>query len=287
METSSFENLWIRGRSFSFPMERKPETFGDLTIDHCWIAAPLLDPRDEPAPDSPYRSFCEAFRTICMNDKSDLKLAAEAYALARLRPHTRSRGALSVFLDAKEGSVAHKNLRGNDAELQSMLTSDPLHPMSAAEFHKALLQHQQRPTYSEEEGELYRRMEKELLGDVAELWLYGNRPDVAYETVLKRWKELDKKFGRRAGFEKEKTVLDAISYEAAVAFRRCYSAVWSTWILPSLQSHPVHNLSRHSYRFLEFWHLQIAVVDRDHPETPDFPFHGEFLRAGRLCGTLP
>lgn len=276
-------------REFTFEMNLKRVTLGDIAIDHFWIPSPQLNPRKEPAPESTYRTFCEGFRTICMTDVSDLEMAAEVYVLARLRPHTRSRRASSIFLDAKESSVAHKKLKGHDVDLQSMLTTDPLLPMTAAEFYKALFGHQQLRAYTDEEWELYKRMQKELLGDVPELWLYGNRPDIAYETVLQRWKEMQLKFGRRGGCEGEKTILNAISYEAAAAFRRCYSAVWNVWILPALQNDPVRPLSRHSYRFLEYWHQQIGFIDRSAPDRRDFPFHGHCLglhpAAGRFLKT--
>jgi hypothetical protein len=274
MESAISLKYMCKSSELTFKLSRKCETFGDIAIEQFWVPISLLKLRNEPAPESIYRSFCEGFRTICMTDFSDLNTAAEVYVLARLCPHMRSRGALSIFLDAHEAPKIHKKLGGNDLELQTILTDMSLDPMTVGEFKQELSQLQTCRSYSDEEWELYQQIQQELLGDVADLWLFGNHPDNAFATVLKRWNELNKKFGRRCGFKKEKTILDAISYEAAAAFRRCYSAVWSAWILPSLKDDPRHKLSRHSYRFLEYWHQQIVILDPNDSDSRNYPFHG-------------
>ena len=83
---------------------------------------------------------------------------------------------------------------------------------------------------------------------------------------------LVKKYCRRGGYKAAKAALDCLSYEAAAAFRRCYSAVWSAYLLPTLQEK--QNLSRHSYRFLEYFHQQIIVARPGAVGRSHHPFHG-------------
>ena len=105
-----------------------------------------------------------------------MKCTSRAYALARLLPHTRKRGAMAVFMDAKESKEAHKLLRGCDQELQYLLERDSGAPLSVTEFDSAL-QKSQEHQFSEEERELHREFTEYLLGDVHELGSFGDRPE--------------------------------------------------------------------------------------------------------------
>jgi len=278
----------VHGRTWTFTLDRKLERFGELEIDHLWIPTPQLNPVGEAAPDSMFRSFCESYRNLCMTEVSDLAQAAETYALARLLPHTRKRGAMAVFMDAKESKETHKLLRGNDEELQGLLERDPLAPMTVTEFDAAMQKLQERQ-FSEGQRERYIEITEELLGDVHELWWFGHRPEAAHAAVLGRWTDLMKRIGRRRGCETEKAVLDCLSYEAAAAFRRCYSAAWSAYLLPRLQEEL--DLSRYSYRYLEYFHQQIIVAQPGAVDHRLHPFHGHcfalhpatgrFLKTGR------
>jgi len=70
--------------------------------------------------------------------------------------------------------------------------------------------------------------------------------------IRSRWQDLMRRFSRRRGFVTEKTVLDALTYEARAALHHCYSVVWAS-LIPTLEQE--HGLDPISSRFLAFWHM--------------------------------
>jgi len=276
--------------TYDFLLNTKTDVFGTHTIDHWWSPLPKLKPTRAGQPEA-YRTFCDAYRGICLGDRDRpgtaaqaWKGAAETHVLARLLPRVRSRGAMKVFNDARESRDTHRSL-AYDCELDAFLKDMELQPMSERDFHSKLLKMQEVTSNEGSAGRLYGEFENSLLTGVPELWLED--PEEAVRQVEERWETLDQRYGRRAGHEAQKQALDILSYECAGAFRRSYSAVWSDWLLPTLLVK--FDLSRHSYRFLEYWHQLIVREEEMDRNERFYPFHGHCLglhpAAGRFMKT--
>jgi hypothetical protein len=127
---------------------------------------------------------------------------------------------------------------------------------------------------SPEEVNAYCNFQRDLFGD--SLALCQSDPEKAVATVLKRWTNAVKNWGRRAGFKNEKKILNIISYECRAALHRCYSVVWQD-LLQKLKV--TRNLSDASVSFLNLWHLE-ALVDGQSV------FHGHVFALHPGCSLL-
>jgi hypothetical protein len=274
--------LDIGVHQFKLTMNRKREILGDIPIDHWWIPLPSLMPKGANAGliGAIYRAVCE------VRADTDWRNAAETHLLARLLPFVRSRGAQSVFLDAKEFPARYRSAQSDDV-LEGYLDGldDPNVPKTETALRDALLRLQRHTSFDGDDERRYGELTRELFSGMTERWL--NDPEGAVRTVGERWSAWMKSVGRRRGNEETKRVLDVLSYEAHAAMRRCYSLAWTNAILPSLQAR--YDLSRPSYLFLEHWHQIIARERQGYPEEYFVPMLGHCIglhpAGGRLIKT--
>jgi hypothetical protein len=250
------------GRTFDFTLNRKREDFDGVEVDYFWIPTIRMKPSKNPDA-SDFRSICDSFRAIwAASGETEWTGPAGKHLMARLAPRVPVKGRQSIFADAKERPSVH--YQSIDVELDEMLraTREPLRRMPENEFQKEMFKIQGSARDELADYILYERMEKDLLQDACERW--RESPEEAVRSLEGRLDVLVRKYVKRGDSSREKKILNTLSYEAWAAFRLCHSQVWYSWILPKLQAD--FGISRHSYRFMKYWH---QMIQRESNESPN------------------
>jgi hypothetical protein len=110
----------------------------------------------------------------------------------------------------------------------------------------------------------------------------------AFACLKETWQRLMRSVGRSRGNQREKQLLDILSYEARAALHDCYSTVWQHLLLPHLSRK--YALSAQSERFLRFWHLDHATESNLGDQARFHLFHGHIFGlhpAGALFLSAP
>jgi len=278
------ETLRAGDREFTFELHRKQDKFADVEIDHWWLDQRTLygqrNTRRRIAPLADcFWALCEGAATTSERD------VQESYILAKLIPYARSNAARGVFQDARPGRLRDpKRRREFFEELERTITQGCAQPIDVLGFHRTTADLLGPPEYDNQDRDRYAEFAAELLDRSCASLQRGNK--AAWTMARKKWKDALSKWGRRAGHEAEKRVLNAFSYECRAAVHRCYSALWDelSWLL-----FQKHALSEANLRFLRFWHLDISW---DPPAQGQFSlFHGHIFglhpASGLLLQTLP
>ena len=258
----------MNGKAFTFPLSHKMEDLGTLTLNHWWI-----DKRDVYGQRSGSTQILDQmtafFWEACLHDgaANDAEVQ-QKYLLARLCPHVRSSSARRVFQDANLG-LKTKAWNRLLEETDEMLAQTRAADMSKIDFFNKSRDLLSPIHFSEEQQARYRDFEIELFKAPAQL--LPSNPTAAFDATLRNWNAFQSKFGRRAGADDEKWVLDALSYEARVEVNRCYSLVWCA-LLDELQRN--FKMTDTERRFHEFLHLQPTFSDPKYEGEYQL-FHGQ------------
>jgi hypothetical protein len=229
----------------AFDLCRKPERFGDISIDQFWIERQTV----YDAQHRNHQSIIDYFWSVCQRDgAAEERSARETYALALLVPEVRKYGSSAVFAD----STLSRSGRSSTAtrELDDALRESRNSTLTRVQFRDAtgnLLYSEQ---FDQDAMDCYLQFVGELLGDVDVSGSCSN--DGFPASVQARWRRWKDSIGRHRGKHLEKQVLDVISYECRAALHTCYSVAWSA-LIPHLYFR--YGLSHESCVFHRFWHL--------------------------------
>ena len=227
MESGIEKCFCLAGEEFWFDLSRREACFADVSFLQYWMPIPeLYGLRGRSHSPNRLEILRLFWAIIEQENASRIRDTQERFLLATLLAETRSTGSRRVFSDAFLGSAGSVV-----SELNELLRAARGESISRQEFRTRTWSALGCDSF-EGLDELYTEMSDHLLADACEL--LGNRlTQDASELVGTRWREFIRRVGRRKGNEDAKRVLDAISYEAKVAFHAAYSACWSA-LLPSL-----------------------------------------------------
>lgn len=203
----------------------------------------------------------------------------ESYLLARLAPYMRPHASRRVLPDAAGTYYFDKRKTRSTAarELTAYLESSQGKQLTLAEFTRKTGDYLVMKG-SQQQGLDYKRHKwKVLHPSTIEMAL--NAPEQGFEDALARWKELTK---RRHSDEDERAALDALSYEARAAVRRCYAEMWRQAVDHLLQKQV---LNEDEYRLHVLMHCELPV-NYISPDDWSSTFHGHIFGLHPASGLL-
>jgi len=275
MESNLQETLSVGDQEFVFRLcHRADVELGPVTVDQWWMPVTKLYSQRQSRThrSGNQQSILDFYWAKCCEEAAtDSRDAQERYLLISLLPQMRSQGSRRILLDAfpPRGTLRERN--DDTAELEKILASQVHTPLSWDGFRqqtKSYLMPQ--PVYSEEQKERYFAFVDSLLSEACDRLARGDQ-DEAIGIAGFHWSRITKQYGRRAGHQEFKLLLDILSYEGRAALHHAYSLVWQH-LIPKLQEH--HRISAKTMAFLQFWHLDWIKPERSTPQGCHSLFHG-------------
>lgn len=258
------------GHCFQFDMFRKQANLGCLEIDQWWMdKRGLYGERNRNS--SNRCAAIDLFWSLCICEGSAFseRDIQETYILARLLPHARSNASRRVFVDA---SLENHSSAADLSELDQFLSLSQDGRKNALDFYRSTGNLLGPPEYEENVIDQYNEFVAELMDDTCEALSDGDFGK--YQKAEAFWTEKMKSIGRRSGNLVKKNVLDILSYEARVAFHRCYSQAWS-YILEVIAQNG--DFSDDSYLFHRLWHFDQITPSNESIDADFHLFHGHIF----------
>ncbi len=207
------------------------------------------------------RYFWDAVRAT---GSTGFRNSQEKYLLGTLLPVVRSSGGRQAFEDARprKPQSAMRSRATEDLphmRLEQLLQASAQERMTPNAFHDftggILLMPDPPPGFEKR----YDELTSELLDAACNLLGQGD-VDGAGASVAQQWDTLNARFGRHAGHELEKAVLNALSYEARAAMHHVYSLAWVA-VIEHLMNRD--NIDAVTQRFLQLWHTDGIQIEHE------------------------
>lgn len=275
MESGLNLELSIDERTFRFELCRNQGLqWGAAVIDQWWMPITVLYGQRQArrSGNSNHQVVIEYYWAACQREQAGhVRSAMERYLLASLLPEMRSAGSRRIFDDAfmRPGG---RSVRIREVhELNTLLSQSREKSFSADEFHSETSKLLSPVEFPLGIQATHRQLSSQLLDDACcHLEQHGNQIK-AVAMIRDHWKDLMSRFSRRSEFVTEKTVLDALTYEARAALHHCYAVVWAS-LIPTLAQE--RGLDPISLRFLAFWHMSPVEESRSTANHCWSLFHG-------------
>lgn len=260
---------------FTFELCRKSLDLGSVSFQWWMSQKGLYGERNQESKNR--QSIVDLYWSICLREGSAAtdRGVQETYILASLLPHARSNGSRRVFADAS--LTRAKKIKEFDRQtaldnLEGMLKASKTQTINAVDFNLQTADVLGPPVYDGEVKEAYGRFVDEMLGESSGGLDEEGLPGL--QRAIDKWRKAMRTIGRRSGNEKEKQVLDILSYECRAAFHRCYSA---TWLLLLDELATKRGFSEESMLFHRLWHLQQCQPSNEMTDRNFFLFHGHIF----------
>ncbi len=263
--------LEIQGKPFDIPLCIKEEAFGNVKLFHFWMDRRLIyGQRGNSTQLNETLSDC--YWEICKAENvTDDPENRERYLLARLCPYMRGNASKKVFNDASI-TVNPKFMGILADQVEPILAAsrnDELTPIGFWEKTKILLGPPEWPEETETRKRCYGNITAELFEQPC--MLLETDATAANREALKRLELLDNRYGRRAGYQDEKLILNMLSYESRVAVHDCSGEVWNALIRNFSNTGAMDPASVALHRFL---HCHSKYIDSKTGEEFHL-FHGQ------------
>lgn len=261
----------------------KEATFGDLSFEQFWMDTGSVYRTRQNGFDN-RSALLQFFWRTCQQLGEDCESETQqSYILAHLLPDSRVNASRRVFRDASRSPVSMRRRASREEveQLDGMLWNSREDRRSIVEFRSQVGGILGPPQYDEEDFQAYRRFEAELFEGTGDLLQRDEA--AAIRLARDRLRGWVGGFGRHRGHERNKRVLDVISYECRAAMHRVYSHAWEH-IVYNLTCN--HGLSREAHEFHRWWHLD-QIRESSQPADSFFHlFHGHVFALHPAMGTL-
>jgi len=275
MESNLTETLLVGDQEFVFHLCQKADVeLGPVTVDQWWMPVTRLYSQRQSRGhrSGNQQSILDFYWAKCCEEAAtDSRDAQERYLLISLLPQMRSQGSRRILLDAFPPRGTLRERDDGTAELEKILASQVHIPLSWDSFRQQTKRCLMPETiYSEVRKETYFAFVDSLLSEACDRLASGDQGG-AIGVASSNWSQVMKQYGRRAGHQEIKQLLDILSYEGRAALHHAYSLVWRH-LIPKLQEH--HRISAKTMAFLRFWHLDWIKPERSTPQGCHSLFHG-------------
>ncbi len=287
MKSNLQETLLVGDQEFVFRLCQKADVeLGPVTVDQWWMPVTRLYSQRQSRGhrSGNQQSILDFYWAKCCEEAAtDSRDAQERYLLISLLPQMRSQGSRRILLDAFPLRGTLQDRGADVVELEQLLKSQVHTQLSWDGFRQQTKRSLMPQTaYSEEQKDLYLEFVDSMLNEACERLERGD-PDGAIGLASSHWSQLMKQYGRHAGHQEIKQLLDIISYEGRAALHHAYSLVW-LHLIPKLQEH--HRISAKTMAFLRFWHLDWIKPERSTPQGCHSLFHGHVFALHPGSGQL-
>lgn len=285
MESNLQETLFVGDQKFVFRLcHRADVELGLVTVDQWWMPVTKLYSQRQSRThrSGNQQSILDFYWARCCEEAAtDLRDVQERYLLISLLPQMRSQGSRRILLDAFPPRGTLQDRGADVVELEHLLKSQAHTRLSWDGFRQQTKSYLMPETvYSEEQKEMYFGFVDSLLNEACDRLARGD-PDGAIGVAGFHWSRVTKLYGRRAGHQEFKLLLDILSYEGRAALHHAYSHVW-LHLIPKLQEH--HRISSKTMAFLQFWHLDWIKPEWSTLQGCHSLFHGHVFALHPGCG---
>ena len=197
-------------------------------------------------------------KSVACGESAIIRNAAETYLIASLTPEIRSNGAQRILPDAPTRSDVKpaQRFRAVD-ELNEQLGQMNGQDLTAFEFYEQSRVITEFPNLDCEVVCRYKALQSELLDGAIHHWVANPRRSKAI--VLERWRDWQRRYGRRSGNDVTKAVLDIFSYESKAALHQCYSLLWQALAVALARETSCEFVEQ----FHRFWHCDFRLLTDD------------------------
>ena len=197
-------------------------------------------------------------KAAACGDPAIIRNAAETHLIASLTPEIRSNGAQRILPDAPARPDAKSALRIRAVdELNKQLGQLNRQELTAFEFYEKSRRITDFPDLESDVVCRYEALQAELLDGAVQKW--AANPGKSQAIVLERWRNWQRRYGRRAGNAVAKNVLDIFSYESKAALHQCYSLLWQALAVAFARETSCEFVRE----FHEFWHCDFRLPTED------------------------
>ena len=273
MVANHVEALTVGGRTFELPLCKTTASMGSVPVQHWWMdTRQLYGQRNRAAAIGTV--VVDFFWALCRHHRTDGDPAVqESFILAPLLPYARSNAARAIFNDSRPGRPRDgRTDNAHLADLEGLLNGSRGKSLSLVQFNRGIADVLGPPALAPGEEDFYRDFTAGFLGPACDALSGGG--DAGLAVALGGWRKAVSSWGRRAGFETQKRVLNVLSYECRTALHRCYSATWFE-LLPRLVER--RGLDRSSLDFLRLWHLDHVWDAAEDVPAKFHLFHGHIF----------
>lgn len=269
----------VQPERFEIPLCRRDVQYGAVSLPHFWIDRRLVY-GDRGQRQDVHQAITDYFRAVCRQEGTHTDPAVqESFILARLLPQARSNGARRVLLD----SVPQQRKQSEKAEqinaLEQLLHSQRQEELDKAGFRDRTANAIGPTVYPDDVWTRYWQFERELMDEGRTALRQAGVNGL--EVAAARWNGWMQEFGRRRGNEKDKQILDILSYECRAALHRCYSLLWCSLVS---QLRDLYELSEAAVGFHSLWHLDHCEPAAETEEAYFHLFHGHIFALHPACG---
>ncbi len=265
-------NPWssATGRYYSFELCRKQTLLGELSVDQWWMdLSSVYDTKDGSGQNRD--AIVDLFRALSVSETSTIDDGAlDSYILAKLFPYVRNYGSRRVFSDANLTPCEYLGINENELldGLEDELAASRDGEMDRFEFRDETAKILGPPEYDDAVWVRYNEFAETLLSEGRSILCADG--EIGLADSLPTWQTWMQSIGRRSGKQRDKQVLDVLSYESRAALHRAYSATWCR-LLARLACK--YSMSDESLLFHQFWNLEQSRTSSD-PRAHFHLFHG-------------